>query len=269
MRRLEAKTAIVTGAAGGIGRAGALLFAEHGAAVVALDVADEVTATVEAIRAAGGEALALRGDAADEETVADAVRTAVERYGGLDVFYANAGVIGERKPFDDLTERDWTEVLRVNLTSAFLAVQQAARVMVPERRGSIICTTSVAGLRAGGGPSPYSASKAAIINLVESSAHQLGPSRVRVNALCPGLIDQTGMSQPTFDLARKYGVEREMTQVIALRRGGLPAEVAHAALFLAADDSSYVTGHVLRVDGGLSASLPTVPIGMLTARRQP
>jgi NAD(P)-dependent dehydrogenase (short-subunit alcohol dehydrogenase family) len=269
MKRLARKTAIVTGAAKGIGRAGAMLFAEHGATVVLVDISPRVGEAADAIRAAGGQAIAIQKDAADDDAVAEAVQTAVEQCGALDIYYANAGVTGERKPFDDITERDWMEVLRVNLISAFLAIKHATRVMVPARRGSIICTTSVAGLRAGGGPPAYSASKAAIINLVQMSAHQFGPSGVRVNAVSPGLIDRTGMAEATFEMARKYGVEREMMQVIALRRGGLPAEVAQAALFLAADESSYVTGHVLQVDGGLSASLPTVPIGTLNIRRQP
>ncbi|HEX6096672.1 MAG TPA: SDR family NAD(P)-dependent oxidoreductase [Thermoanaerobaculia bacterium] len=268
MKRLEGKTAIITGAGSGIGRAGAMLFAEHGAAVVLVDLSPDVGATAEAIRAAGGAAIALQSDAANDDAVAEAVQTAVEQYGTLDIYYANAGIIGERKPFDDLTAGDWSEVLRVNLSSAFLAIQHATRVMVPARRGSILCTTSVAGLRGGGGPAPYSASKAAIINLVQTSAQQFGPSGIRVNAICPGMIDQTGMGQPTFEMARRYGVEREMTQMIALRRGGLPAEVAQAALFLASDESSYVTGHVLEVDGGMSASLPTVPVGSLNVRRQ-
>jgi NAD(P)-dependent dehydrogenase (short-subunit alcohol dehydrogenase family) len=196
------------GAAKGIGRAGAMLFAEHGATVVLVDISPRVGEAADAIRAAGGQAIAIQKDAADDDAVAEAVQTAVEQCGALDIYYANAGVTGERKPFDDITERDWMEVLRVNLISAFLAIEHATRVMVPARRGSIICTTSVAGLRAGGDPPAYSASKAAIINLVQMSAHQFGPSGVRVNAVSPGLIDRTGMAEATFEMARKYGLSQ-------------------------------------------------------------
>jgi NAD(P)-dependent dehydrogenase (short-subunit alcohol dehydrogenase family) len=130
--------------------------------------------------------------------------------------------------------------------------------MKARRGGSIICTASVAGLRASAGPSPYSASKAGVISLVQTSAMQLTGSGVRVNAICPGLIE-TGMTKPLFDLARGAGKEDKIGQLNPLRRAGQPDEIAEVALFLASDESSYVNGQAIAVDGGLSSSLPFVP----------
>lgn len=258
MKRLEGQSAIVTGAASGIGRATAKLFAEQGAKVVAVDRAPEVEATVAEIRAAGGTALALQRDTSQENDVADYVETAVRHHGGLDVCFANAGVSGGLRHFDEWTVEDWTRILSINLIGTFLAIKYATRVMVPAGRGSIICTASVAGLRSGAGGPPYSASKAGVISLVQTSANQFGGTGVRINAICPGLIE-TGMTKPVFDRARERGTENKIGQLNPLRRGGLPHEIAAAALFLASDEASYVNGQALPVDGGLSSSLPVVP----------
>ena len=258
MKRLEGKSAIVTGAASGIGRASAILFAQHGARVVAVDRAPEVQATADAIRQAGGQAIALVRDAAQEADVADAVQTAVREYGGLDVCFANAGISGGLRPFDDWSAADWMNILAINLVGAFLAVKYATRVMVPAGRGAIICTASVAGLRSGAGGPPYSASKAGVISLVQTSANEFGGTGVRINAICPGLIE-TGMTKPIFDNARARGSERKIGQLNPLRRSGVPGEIANMALFLASDEASYVNGQAIAVDGGLSSSLPVVP----------
>ncbi|WOB08649.1 SDR family NAD(P)-dependent oxidoreductase [Piscinibacter gummiphilus] len=258
MKRLEGKSAVVTGAASGIGRATAKLFAEQGAKVVAVDRAPEVEATVADIRAAGGTAIALQRDTSQEKDVADYIETAVRHHGGLDVCFANAGVSGGMGAFDEWTVEEWNRVLSINLVGTFLAIKYATRVMVPAGHGSIICTASVAGLRSGAGGPPYSASKAGVISLVQTSANQFGGTGVRINAICPGLIE-TGMTKPVFDRARERGTENKIGQLNPLRRGGLPHEIAYAALFLASDDASYVNGQAIPVDGGLSSSLPVVP----------
>src|SRR6202050_1633964 len=260
MNTLQGKTALVTGAASGIGRASALLFAAEGAAVVALDRAPEVAATVAAIHAAGGRAIALIKDSSAEDDVAAAVATAVSEFGGLDICYANAGISGGLVPFFEETAKRWSEVLNVNLIGTFLAVKHAASVMVKRRRGSIICTAAVAGLRSGAGGMPYSASKAGVISLVQTAANQLAGSGVRVNAICPGLIE-TGMTRPIFDQARARGSERKIGQLNPLRRAGVPEEIAQMALFLASDAASYVNGQAIAVDGGLSTSHPIVVRG--------
>jgi NAD(P)-dependent dehydrogenase (short-subunit alcohol dehydrogenase family) len=257
MNSLRGKIALITGAASGIGRASALLFAAEGAAVVALDRAAEVEATVTAIRSAGGQAIALIRDSSVEKDVAGAVAHAVKEYGGLDVCYANAGISGGMVPFFEETAERWTEVLKINLIGTFLAAKYAALAMVERKRGSIICTASVAGLRSGAGGLPYSASKAGVISLVQTAANQLTGTGVRINAICPGLIE-TGMTRPIFEQARARGNEGKIGQLNPLRRSGVPEEIAQTALFLASDASSYINGQAIAVDGGLSTSHPIV-----------
>jgi NAD(P)-dependent dehydrogenase (short-subunit alcohol dehydrogenase family) len=257
MKTLQGKTALVTGAASGIGRASALLFAAEGAAVVALDRAAEVEVTAKEIRTAGGRAVALIRDSSAEAEIAGAVALALKEYGHLDVCYANAGISGGLVPFFEETVERWLEVLKVNLIGTFLAVKHAALAMVEQKRGSIICTASVAGLRSGAGGLPYSASKAGVISLVQTAANQLAGTGVRVNAICPGLIE-TGMTRPIFEQARARGSDRRIGQLNPLRRPGGPDEIAQTALFLASDASSYVNGQAIAVDGGLSSSLPVV-----------
>ena len=258
MKRLEGKTALVTGAASGIGRASAILFAAEGANVLALDRAPAVEETAANIVKAGGRAMALVRDSADEANIAGAIDTAVREYGALDVCFANAGVSGGLVPLQEQTPEHWFDILRINLVGTFLAVKHAARVMTPRKRGSIVCTASVAALRSGAGGSPYSASKAGVISLVQTTAYQLGGTGVRINAICPGLIE-TGMTRPIFEQARARGTDYKIGQLNPLRRAGAPQEIAHMALFLASDESSYVNGQAFPVDGALSSSHPIVP----------
>ena len=255
MNRLEGKSALVTGAASGIGRASAKLFAVEGAKVIVVDRAPEIEETANAIKAAGGVAIAVRANAADEAEVAKAVDTAVREFGALDICYANAGISGGAKSFFELDAADWRSVLEINLIGVFLATKHASRVMVPRKKGSIICTASVAGLRSGAGGGPYSASKAGVVSLVQTGANFLAGTGVRINAICPGLIE-TGMTKPLFDYARQRGSEDRIGQLNPLKRYGHPEEIAGMALFLASDDASYVNGQAIAVDGGLSSSHP-------------
>ena len=255
MQRLEGKTALVSGAASGIGRASALLFATEGANLVVLDRSPEVEATAVAIRGKGGRAVALIEDSSIEANVAAAVDTAVREFGALDICFANAGISGGMVALQDQTPEHWLDVLRINLVGTFLAVKHAARVMTPRGAGSIICTASVAGLRNGAGGSPYSASKAGVISLVQTSAYQLAGTGIRINAICPGLIE-TGMTRPIFEQAKARGTHWKIGQLNPLQRAGVPEEIARMALFLASDEASYVNGQAFAVDGGLSSSHP-------------
>ncbi len=250
--RFGDKSVVVTGAGSGIGRATARLFAGQGARVLAVDVSDGVAATAE------GHAgiVAVRRDAGSEADVEATIAEAVQRHGGVDVIVANAGVSGGLGGLLEETEADWAALLRVNLIGPFLAIKHGAKAMVAAGRpGAIICTASVAGLRAGAGGPAYSASKAGVINLVQLAAQQLAGSGIRVNAVCPGLIE-TGMTRPLFDLVRAKGKSDQIGLLNPLQRSGETAEIASVIAFLASDDASYVNGQALSVDGGLSSSHP-------------
>ena len=241
MGRLERKIAIVTGAASGIGKATVELFRSEGATVVGSDVSD------------GAD---IQADAGSEADVQRLVEQVAKDHGGLDVFFANAGISGGFATIAEQTESDWAEILRINLIGPFLAIKYAGPLIAKRGGGSIVCTASVAGIRSGAGGAAYSASKAGVINLVQTAAQQLSGSGVRVNAICPGLIE-TGMTRPLYDLARSTGREQRLGELNPLNRGGEPNEIAQAALFLASNESSYVNGSALVVDGGLSSSHPT------------
>lgn len=255
--RLSGRTAIITGAASGIGRASAMLFAAEGAKTVLFDQSHDVDIVATAIMTEGGTAISMTGDAGCEKDVARAVEKAREEFDGLHVFFANAGITGgARGGIFDVSAEVWEQVLRVNLIGPFLAIKHAAPVIRSSGGGSIVCTASVAGLRSGAGPAQYSASKAGVINLVQTAAQQLAGMNIRVNAVLPGLTE-TGMTQPLFDGARAAGKEHKIGQLNPSLRGGRPEEIAKAALFLASDEASYVNGQSLAVDGGLSSSHPT------------
>ncbi|MBN8940877.1 MAG: SDR family oxidoreductase [Rhizobiales bacterium] len=255
MGRLAGKSVVITGAGSGIGRAASLLFVAEGARLVAVDRSEAVADTVADIRKAGGTAEAVIADAGSEPDVAGFIARAVSAYGGLDVIWANAGISGGLVPLGEQTPEHWQEILRINLIGPFLAIKHAMPQMISQRRGSIVCTASVAGLKSGASGHPYAASKAGVISLVQTTAYSLSGTGVRINAVCPGLIE-TGMTKPIFDGARERGTEDRIGQLNPLKRAGQPHELAAMGLFLASDEASYVNGQAIPVDGGLTASMP-------------
>lgn len=255
MGRLEGKSVVITGAGSGIGRAAALLFTREGAKLIAVDKTDAVKETVEQIKKAGGTAEAVVADAGSDQDVSAFINKAVSTYGKLDAIWANAGIGGGLVPLAEQTPEHWQEVLRVNLIGPFLAIKHSIPIMTKQGSGSIVCTASVAGLKSGASGHPYAASKAGVISLVQTTAYSLSGTGVRINAVCPGLIE-TGMTKPTFDRAKARGTENKIGQLNPLKRAGQPHELAAAGLFLASDEASYVNGQALPVDGGLTASMP-------------
>jgi NAD(P)-dependent dehydrogenase (short-subunit alcohol dehydrogenase family) len=255
MGRLEGKSVIITGAGSGIGRAASLLFTREGARLIAVDRSESVKETAKLVSDAGGTVEAVMADAGSESDVKAFIDKAVSKYGRLDAIWANAGVSGGLVPIPEQTVEHWQEVLRVNLIGPFLAIKHAMPHMIRQKSGSIVCTASVAGLKAGASGHPYAASKAGVISLVQTTAYSLSGTGVRINAVCPGLIE-TGMTKPIFDNAKQRGTDGKIGQLNPLKRAGQPHELAAMGLFLASDDASYVNGQAIPVDGGLTASMP-------------
>jgi NAD(P)-dependent dehydrogenase (short-subunit alcohol dehydrogenase family) len=255
MRRLEGRRAIVTGGGSGIGRASAIRFAREGASVLVVGRAANTMETVDLIHAEDGKALGMLTDAAVEANVEAMVQRSVSDLGGLEIFFANIGVTGSNTPLLDQTVEEWEEVYRINTISCFLAIKYAGRHMTAQRYGSIILTSSAASLRANAGAISYSASKAAVNNLAQTAANAFAGTGVRVNAVLPGLVE-TQLTRKVFENARARGIEGKLGHVTPMKRPGRADEIAAAAAFLASDDSSYVDGQLLSVDGGVSSTHP-------------
>jgi NAD(P)-dependent dehydrogenase (short-subunit alcohol dehydrogenase family) len=256
MNRLQGRRCIVTGGGSGIGRASAERFAQEGAAVLVVGRrAANTEETAERIRAAGGRAVAMVADVTQEAEVEAVVARAVAELGGLDVFLASAGSPGTNAGILEQTIDEWLTVWRDNAISSMLAVKHAGRVMVEQKRGSIILVSSAASLRANAGAISYSAAKAAVNSLTQTAANAFSGSGVRVNCILPGLVE-TQMTRKVFDYARERGRSGRIGHMTPLQRAGQPHEIAGMAAFLASDDSSFVTGQLYAVDGGVSSTHP-------------
>jgi A-factor type gamma-butyrolactone 1'-reductase (1S-forming) len=249
-RVLADRVALVTGAASGIGRAAAELFARQGAAVVVADVHEDGENTVAAITAAGGKATFLQGDVSVESDVEAMVQAAETNYGGLDAAFNNAGIALPLEPFEELAMDGWARVLAVNLTGVCLCMKHELAVMVPRKRGTIVNTASVAGLVGTPQSAPYTAAKHGIVGLTRTAALEHGRRGIRVNAIAPGFT-RTPMVKELFE--NPSGVIEQLLALSPLGRIAEPHEIAEAALWLTSPASSFVTGHVLAVDGGFTA----------------
>lgn len=242
---LTGKTCVVTGGSKGIGRAMVELFAREGGRVYYLSRSEaEDPAALAAAAASGGSVAWRKCDVAVEAEVDATLEAIVKEAGALDVVVNNAGVTRDGLVFR-MSLEDWETVIRTNLTSAFLVSRTAARHMIKKRSGSIINVSSVVGIMGNGGQTNYAASKAGLIGFTKSLAREVSSRGVRVNALAPGFIETAMTDKIPEELKEK------MKTTIPLGRHGAPEEVAKAALFLASDLASYVTGEVLKVDGGM------------------
>ena len=254
-RYLEGKIAVITGGSSGIGRATALRFAAEGARLVLADIqAEPLEETRRLIEEKGGEVIIKTTDVSNEEQVGALIELALDTYGHIDILCNNAGISGGLSALDEQNAEEWHRILDVNLLGAVYATKYVAAHMQQRRCGTIVNTASVAGIRSGAGGNAYSASKAALINFTQTAACDLGGYNIRVNAVCPGLVE-SGMTKAVFDYARQSGKESKLGSRCELRRYGHPEEIAAAILFLASDESSYITGQALAVDGGNTASL--------------
>ena len=249
---LENRVAIVTGAGSGIGAATATRFAAEGAAVVAVDIRGaKAQATATEIEDGGGHAIAIEADVSSAPDVERMVDETVQRLGGLDVLFSNAGTLRPGSCVE-LSVEDWDLVMGVNVRSVFLGGKYAVPAMLARGGGSIVNTASISGLHGDGGAVVYAASKAAVINLTRAMATDHSADGIRVNAICPGTIETPPVQRMVADPA----VMQVNLDAHSMGRIGQPSEIASAALWLASDESSFVTGEHLVVDGGLRSRSP-------------
>jgi meso-butanediol dehydrogenase/(S,S)-butanediol dehydrogenase/diacetyl reductase len=253
--RLKGKNAIITGASNGIGRASALLFASEGANLVLADINETGLQQVEKeIKIKEGKVIIQKTDVSSEEEIKELINLALEKFINIDILVNNAGISGGLNTLEDQKSEEWQKVYDVNVMGPVYTTKHIIAHMKARRYGSIINIASVAGIMSGAGGNAYSASKAALINFTKTSACEVGAYNVRINAICPGLIE-TGMTQPFFEWARSTGKENQLGKYCELKRAASPEEVAWAILFLASDESSYMTGQAIPVDGGITASM--------------
>ena len=252
---MSGKVTIITGGASGIGRGTVELFVKEGASVVAADLQDDKGARL--VEDLGEEVSYVRTDVSKEDDVKSMIAHTLDKFGRLDCLFNNAGIPGLGGPIANIPTEEFDTVIGVLLRGVFLGIKHAAPIMCQQRSGSIISTASVAGIRTGFGSHIYSAAKAAVIQLTKSTARELGESNVRVNCICPGGI-ATPIFGKGFGLATQVADQTTEPMRMILEslqpipRAGIPADIAQAALWLASDESSFVTGHELVVDGGIT-----------------
>ena len=254
--RLDGRVAVVTGAAGVIGSATIRLLAERGARIVAVDRREADLKTAIGQLPASAQALAVEADVTREDEVAEYVRAAVDKFGTIDVFYNNAGIEGDVKPITEYSLESFRRVLDVNVVGVFLGMKHVLPVMLKANKGSIINTASIAGLLGSPQIAVYSASKHAVIGLTKTASWECAGTGVRVNCVCPGLIDSRMLS--TIIQGRSPGnappPQDKLVERIPARRLGQASEVASIVAFLASDEASYVSGSHYTVDGGRTAA---------------
>jgi NAD(P)-dependent dehydrogenase (short-subunit alcohol dehydrogenase family) len=250
-KRLNGKVALITGAGSGIGRASAVLFAQEGARILVCDINEAMgKEAVDTIMAKGGEAFFVKADVSNAADVKELMQLCVNQFSTLDILFNSAGIflVGKDGPVAEVSEEVWNSTITVNLTGTFLCCKYAIPIMMGNKAGSIINMSSISAF-VGGAPHAYSASKGGILSLTGRIAVSYAPYNIRANAICPGLIE-TPMTKPRINSPEWL---ESYKNKIPLHRTGQPIEVANFALYLASDESSYVTGTAFTIDGGLVA----------------
>lgn len=248
--RLKDKVAVVTGAGRGIGEGIALRFAEEGAKVIVNDVNEtDATSVVGKIKESGAQAEAVTGSVADRRIVEKTVDTAVSEFGTLDIIVNNAGITRDRI-LHKMSDEEWDSVISINLSGVFYGIQSAARIMRERGYGKIINISSTSAL-GNAGQLNYSASKAGVIGMTKTAAKELGGKGINVNAIAPGMIWTDMMKSMPEETIKQ--MEAMLPVLVPLNRKGSPRDIAHLALFLASDESSFITGQVIFCDGGMKA----------------
>ena len=248
INRLNRKVAIVTGASAGIGRATARALAREGARVVVADVGVEGgQETVDLITGNGGSAIFVRTDVAQSADVKAMIQRAIEEFGGVDLAFNNAGIEGVQAAAADFADQDWNRVLAINLTGVWLCMKYEIPEMLKRGGGAIVNCSSVAGLVGFPGIAPYVASKHGVVGLTKTAALDYATADIRINAICPGVIDTEMIHRFTHDSPQ---AEEQMADMAPVQRMGRPEEIAEAVVWLLSDASSFTTGQAIAVDGG-------------------
>ncbi|MFH5836943.1 3-oxoacyl-ACP reductase [Proteiniclasticum sp. C24MP] len=248
MKRLENKVALITGAGSGMGKAQAILFAEEGAKIIAADInKDGLNKTVEEIEKNGGSAFAVEIDVSDKSSVEEGVRKGLEKYGKIDILSNTAGILDDYKPTLDTPEKLWDKIMSVNLKGVYFMTNAVLPQMIEREEGTIVNIASIAAFVAGGGGAAYTSAKHAIAGYTKQLSFDYGKKGIRVNAIAPGAVE-TGMTKEIFEEGSADVMEA--VKSVPAGRYGQPEEIASVALFLASEESSFMHGAIVPVDGG-------------------
>jgi len=255
MGRFNGKVVLITGAAGGIGKETALRFLKEGAKVALVDLLEDSLESLKTELSEYGEVLTIQADVSEEEDVKNYVKTTVDHFGTIDIFFNNAGIEGKVAPLVEQKVEDFDKVISVNVRGVFLGLKHVLPILTKQGHGSVINTSSVAGLEGSPGVLPYIASKHAVVGMTKTAAIEVASNNVRVNSIHPSPVNTRMMRslEAGFNPDDAEGAKEELTKSIPLGRYGEPSDIAKLVLFLASDDSEFITGAQYRIDGGMGA----------------
>jgi len=255
MGRFNGKVVLITGAAGGIGKETALRFLKEGAKVALVDLLEDSLESLKTELSEYGEVLTIQADVSEEEDVKNYVKTTVDHFGTIDIFFNNAGIEGKVAPLVEQKVEDFDKVISVNVRGVFLGLKHVLPILTKQGHGSVINTSSVAGLEGSPGVLPYITSKHAVVGMTKTAAIEVASNNVRVNSIHPSPVNTRMMRslEAGFNPDDAEGAKEELTKSIPLGRYGEPSDIAKLVLFLASDDSEFITGAQYRIDGGMGA----------------